>query len=149
MARRGTERSEGESEVNAAPVLGGAAPVPKDGWRDRTRRKPGIGHAYRVGVFLVGLAFIALGIGLVVLPGPLTIPPILVGLYIWSTEFAWAHRLFASFKVKGQEAWRQAKARPVSSSVITVGGLVLAAVGIWAVVHFSLVDRAKSAVGLG
>jgi hypothetical protein len=134
---------------NPTPALGKPAPAPRGGWRDRTRRKPGIGQAYRVGVFVLGLAFIILGFGLVVLPGPLTIPPILVGLYIWSTEFSWAHRFFESAKAKGREAWRQAQRRPVSSAVVTVGGLVLAGVVIWAVTHFDLIAKAKDAVGLG
>src|SRR5438309_335216 len=112
------------SEANAAPALGGAAPAPRGGWRDRVRRKPGIGQAYRVGVFLLGLACIALGGVLIVLPGPLTIPPILLGLWIWSTEFRWAHRLFESSKQKGREAWAHAKRHPVSSTVVTVGGIV-------------------------
>jgi hypothetical protein len=141
--------SQHTSDANPAPSLGGAAPAPRDSWRDRTRRKPGIGQAYRVGVFVLGLAFIALGIALAVLPGPLTIPPVLIGLYIWSTEFSWAHRLFESFRAKGQDAWRHAKAHPVSSTIITVGGVLLAAVVIWAVYHFHLVMRAKEAVGLG
>src|SRR5689334_23320704 len=114
-----TSTDERASEANAAPALGGAAPVPRGSRRDRVRRKPGVGQAYRIGVFVLGLAFIALGGVLIVLPGPLTIPPVLVGLWIWSTEFGWAHRLFESSKQKGREAWRHAKAHPVSSSVIT------------------------------
>jgi hypothetical protein len=137
------------TEANPTPGLGGAAPVPRGSWRDRTRRKPGIGQAYRVGVFVLGLAFIALGIALAVLPGPLTIPPVLFGLYIWSTEFAWAHRLFESFKQKGREAWNHAKLHPVSSTIITVGGIGAAIVAVWAVNHFDLVAKAKDAVGLG
>ena len=27
---------------------------------------------------------------------PLTIPPVLIGLWIWSSEFQWAARIFAS-----------------------------------------------------
>jgi hypothetical protein len=137
------------SDANPAPGLGGTAPAPRDSWRERTRRKPGIGHAYRVGVFVLGLAFIALGIALAVFPGPLTIPPVLLGLYVWSTEFSWAHRLFEQFKQKGREAWAHAKRRPVSSTIITVGGLVAAGVIIWAVSHYDLVAKAKEAVGLG
>src|SRR5690242_8091920 len=105
---RGPDDSTTSDEANPTPGLGVAAPVPRGSWRDRTRRKPGIGHAYRVGVFVLGLAFIALGIALAVLPGPLTIPPVLLGLYVWSTEFSWAHRLFESFKQKGREAWQHA-----------------------------------------
>ena len=37
-------------------------------------RKPGLGQAYRLGVFVVGLAFIGLGVALAVLPGPLDDP---------------------------------------------------------------------------
>jgi len=134
---------------DATSALGRPAPVPRGSWRDRTRRKPGIGTAYRVGVFLVGLAFIALGVALAVLPGPLTIPPVLIGLYVWSTEFSWARRFLDSFKAKGKDAWRHAKLHPVSSSIITIGGLVLAGAAIWAVSHWHLVERAKQAVGLG
>jgi hypothetical protein len=134
---------------NPTPALGKPAPAPRGSWRERTRRKPGIGQAYRFGVFVLGLAFIILGFALVVLPGPLTIPPILIGLYIWSTEFSWAHRFFESAKKKGREAWNHAKVHPVSSTVVTVGGLVAAAVVIWAVNHFHLVEKAKQAIGLG
>lgn len=137
------------SQANPAPALGGAAPVPRGSWRDRVRRKPGIGLAYRIGVFVLGLAFIALGGVLIVLPGPLTIPPILVGLWVWSTEFRWAHRLFESSKKKGQEAWAHAKRHPVSSSVITGGGIIAVIVAVWAINHWHLITRAKHAVGIG
>lgn len=137
------------AETDPAPALGGAAPAPRGGWRDRMRRKPGIGQAYRIGVFVLGLAFIALGGVLIVLPGPLTIPPILVGLYIWSTEFRWAHRLFESAKQKGQEAWQHAQRHPVSSTVVTVGGIVGVVVVVFVVQHWHLIDKAKHAVGIG
>ncbi|MBA2516861.1 MAG: PGPGW domain-containing protein [Solirubrobacterales bacterium] len=110
------------------------------------RSKPGLRHAYRAGVFLVGLLFIALGFALVVLPGPLTIPPVLIGLYIWSTEFVFAHKLFESFKQKAQAAWEHAKLKPVSSTLITVGGLAAAGVAIWAVTRYELIDKAKNAI---
>ena len=71
---------------------GSRVDVSRGGWRERVRSKPGLGHAYRVGVFAVGLLFIALGFALAVLPGPLTIPPVLIGLWIWSTEFRFAER---------------------------------------------------------
>jgi uncharacterized membrane protein YbaN (DUF454 family) len=103
-------------------------------------------HAYRVGVFVVGLLFIALGIGLAVLPGPLTIPPVLLGLWIWSTEFRFAERFFDSFKRKGQDAWAHARAHPRSASAVTIGGLVAAGVALWVVTHYQLVDKAKDAI---
>ncbi len=131
-----------------ADALGGERPVERGSFRDRVRGKPGIGHAWRIGVFLVGLLCIAAGVALSVLPGPLTIPPVLLGLWIWSTEFEWAHRLFASFRKKGKEAWAHAQRHPVSSSVLTVGGLALAGAAFWAVGHFQLVDQAKDLAGL-
>jgi hypothetical protein len=71
--RRGASSSAGDG-------LGQPAEVHKGGRRDRVRSKPGIGQAYRVGVFVVGLLCIALGFALAALPGPLTIPPVLLGL---------------------------------------------------------------------
>src|SRR3954465_9450917 len=114
-----------------------------------TRRGGRLRHFRRAGVFFAGLLCIAVGIALAVLPGPLTIPPVLLGLWIWSTEFSWAHRLFESFKKKGREAWQHAKVHPVSSTIITVGGVVGAIAVVWAVNHFDLVAKAKDAVGLG
>jgi hypothetical protein len=131
-----------------ADALGGERPVPRGSFRDRVRGKPGIGHFWRAGVFLAGLLCIAGGFALAVLPGPLTIPPVLLGLWIWSTEFEWAHRLFEKFREKAREAWAHARRHPVSSTVLTVGGLVLAGAAFWAVDHYSLVDRGKELVGL-
>jgi hypothetical protein len=112
------------------------------------RTTPGLSTVWKVGVFVVGLLFILLGAALAVLPGPLTIPPVLIGLWIWSTEFAWAKRLFQGFQHKARQAWAQAKRRPVSSGFITVGGLVAAGAAFWAVNHYELVDRARDLVGL-
>ena len=112
------------------------------------RAKPGVGQAYRVGVFVLGLLCIALGFALAVLPGPLTIPPVLLGLWIWSTEFRFAERFFDSFKRKAHEAWAHARKHPVSSASITIGGLAAAGVAMWAVSHFELVAKGKDAAGL-
>jgi hypothetical protein len=132
----------------ADDALGRPAEVPTGGRRDRIRSKAGVGQAYRVGVFVAGLLCIILGFALAVLPGPLTIPPVLLGLWIWSTEFEWAHKLFEKFREKGREAWAHAKRHPVSSGVLTVGGLVAAGAAFWAVQHYHLVDQAKQLVGL-
>lgn len=120
----------------------------KEGWRDRIRSKPGLAQLWRIAVFLGGLVCVAVGLALSVLPGPLTIPPVLLGLWVWSTEFDWARRFFETFKAKAKDAWRHAKLHPVSSAVITVGGLAVAAAVIWAVQHFGLVDRVRELVGL-
>jgi len=128
--------------------LGQPRAVKPGSFRERVHANPGTALAWRIGVFVVGLLFVALGVALTVLPGPLTIPPVLLGLWVWSTEFAWAARFFATFRRKATEAWAHAKQHPVSSLAITVGGLAAAGVAFWAVGHFELVDKAKSALGL-
>ena len=122
--------------------------MPPDSRRQRIRSKPGLGHAYRIGVFVAGLLCIAAGFALAVLPGPLTIPPVLLGLWIWSTEFRFADRLFDSFKAKAHEAWAHAKRHPRSSAAITGGGLAAAVAAGWAISHYELIDRGRGAVGL-
>jgi uncharacterized membrane protein YbaN (DUF454 family) len=122
--------------------------VPRGSWRERVRSKPGLSHAYRVGVFAVGLLFIALGFALAVLPGPLTIPPVLIGLWIWSTEFRFAQRIFESFQRKAHDAWQHAKAHPISSTAITIGGLAAAGAAAWAISHFQLIAKGQEAIGL-
>ena len=137
------------SSHEGASSLVGEAPVPRNSFRHRMRSKPGVRQVWRFGVFLVGLLCIAAGGALVVLPGPLTIPPIVLGLWIWSTEFEWAHRLFANAQRKGKDAWQHAKRHPVTSSLVTVGGLLAAGAVVWTVSHYNLVEHALGYVGLG
>ncbi|MGY1786052.1 PGPGW domain-containing protein [Geodermatophilus sp. SYSU D00698] len=129
--------------------LGRPRPVPPGSWRDRIRQNPPLHLAYRIAVLVAGLLFVLLGVALTVLPGPLTIPPVLAGLWVWSTEFDWARRFFAAFRRRAVAAWQHARQHPAGSAVATVGGLAAAALAIWAVGHFSLVDRATTALGLG
>ncbi len=139
---------DGARPAPADDSLGAPKPVPRDSWRARVRSKPGLRELYRVGVFVVGLLFVALGVALAALPGPLTIPPVLLGLWIWSTEFRRAHKLFESFRRKGEAAWAHAKAHPASSAAITIGGIAAAIAAFWAVRHFDLVAKARDAVGI-
>ncbi len=69
------------------------------------------GSLLKVAVFLLGRRSSCSGCVLVVLPGPLTIPPILLGVYLWSTEFAWAERLRDRAMAPGRKAWDAAKRR--------------------------------------
>lgn len=140
------ESSTGERDAPSEEALGEPASVPSGGRRDRIRSKPGLREAYRVAVFVDGLLCMAVGVALAALPGPLTIPPVLLGLWIWSTEFAFAERLFDRFQDKAKEAWAHAKAHPVSSAAITIGGLIAAAAAFWAVSHYGLIDKAREAV---
>jgi len=121
----------------------------RSGWKAALRRTPGGASAVKVVVFLVGLLFILLGVALIALPGPLTIPPILIGLYIWSTEFAWADRLLDRAKASAREAWDNAKRRPVTTAGVTLGGILALVVAIWLVGRYELVERARDLVGLG
>ena len=144
--RPSTARAAGETPDLDA--LGKPVAVPRDGWRAKVRSNPPLYLVYRGAVFLVGLLCMAVGVALMALPGPLTIPPVLLGLYIWSTEFRFAKRFFDSFKRKADDAWKHAKEHPVSSTIITVGGLILAGVAFWAVGHFDLIDKARDFVGV-
>ena len=116
-------------------------------WRDGVRRTPGGRHLLKIGVFLLGLLFVLLGVALVVLPGPLTIPPILLGVYIWSTEFAWADRLKDRAVASAREAWEAARRKPVTSALVTGSGLVLVVVGALAVRRYDVVDRLTGSFG--
>ena len=128
------------------PTVG--ARRPSTGWRVALRRTPGGALLLKGLVFFVGLAFVVLGLVLIVAPGPLTIPPILLGLWIWSTEFAWADRQLDRAKASARVAWEDAKRRPVVSAVVTGGGLVALGAGIWLVAEYELVARAREVVGV-
>lgn len=100
-------------------------------------------------LFVAGLLLILTGLVLIVLPGPLTIPPILVGLWLWSLEFEFARRWLHPVRVKGAVAWRQARARPVWTTTVTALGLAGAVLVVWATLRFDLIDRGRDLVGLG
>ena len=137
-------------DVDQAPVEGpsGEGSAPPRGWRARVRLTPGGALFLKGAVFLLGLLFILLGLALAALPGPLTIPPILLGVWIWSSEFAWADRLLDRAREAAREAWGQTKRRPVVAGLTTLAGLAALGVGIWAVGRYDLGDRARDAVGL-
>jgi len=51
-------------------------------------------------VLVIGLTLIILGAALVVLPGPFTMPLIILGLVILAVEFTWAESLLSKAKVQ-------------------------------------------------
>ena len=102
----------------------------------------------RVVLFVAGLLLILLGLALIVLPGPLTIPPILLGVWLWSLEFEFARHWLRPIKRKGSAAWDTAKEKPVHTTVVTVLGLIGAVFFIWAALHYDLLDRGRQLVGL-
>ncbi len=129
--------------------MSAAEPTTSSGWKVKLRRTPGGALAVKAVVLVSGLLFILLGLALAALPGPLTIPPILVGLWIWSTEFAWAGRLLDRAKRSAEEAWEKAKRKPVLTGLITVSGLIALALGLYLVARYDLVDRTLELAGLG
>jgi len=116
-------------------------------WRARLRSTRAGAWLLKAVVFLVGLVFIIFGAVLVVLPGPLTIPPVLLGLYVWSTEFAWAERLRARAAVSGRAAWEATRRRPFHAAAATLTGLLLLAAGLLALRRYEIVDRVTSSFG--
>jgi hypothetical protein len=54
-------------------------------------------------VLVIGLTLILLGAALVVLPGPFTMPLIILGLVILAVEFTWAESLLSKAKVHAKK----------------------------------------------
>lgn len=66
-------------------------------------------NAYRMIVLVVGVSIVGLGLVLIVLPGPWTIPLVLLGLAILATEFVWARHLLQRAKEYAEKAKSKAK----------------------------------------
>lgn len=68
----------------------------------------------RIVIFVVGAGLVLLGIALIPLPGPFSIPLIIAGLAVLATEYVWAERMLDTAKehaTKAKEkavgAWRR------------------------------------------
>ncbi|MEX2588440.1 MAG: PGPGW domain-containing protein [Actinomycetota bacterium] len=82
--------------------------------RHHTRELPrttAVKQTRRLAVLVVGGSLITLGLALIVLPGPFTIPPVLLGLTILSWEFGWAKRLRYHLKAKAKQLRNQSLKR--------------------------------------
>lgn len=66
-------------------------------WRARIRRNPHALFWYRIAVAIAGLLLMVAAALTGWLPGPGGIPLFLLGLAVWSSEFAWAKRLMTVF----------------------------------------------------
>ena len=108
--------------------------------RNRVRQLPAGDFIVHAVVFLIGLALIGTGLALAVLPGPLTIPPILLGLAVWSLEFDFAERWLRPFETRAQRAWDAAKARPWRTGAVTGAGLLAAAAAVYLFLRLDLLD---------
>jgi hypothetical protein len=92
----------------------------------------------RVGVFALGLLLVLAGAAAWLVSALLSLPAVFLGLWVWSREFHWGHRLFTAFSRSASSLWSRAKARPVRWALITVGGVVVAWGAYWALGHFRL-----------
>ena len=146
MATSRTEDPAGTPRSDAAPAQDSALDRRYEHATRHLRGTSGGRAGLKALVFVVGLLFVAGGLALAVLPGPLTIPPVLAGVYVWSLEFAWARRLRVRVSRSAREAWDNAKQHPARATAVTVLGLVAAVAAVWAVTHYQLVDRLRTAL---
>jgi hypothetical protein len=86
----------------------------------------------RVGVFVAGLLLMMAGLTLWLASVLLAAPLMFVGLWVWSREFHWGHRLFRGFLRRLAGLWSRVRSRPVRWTLLTVGGIAVAWAGYWA-----------------
>lgn len=89
-------------------------------WRHKIRQDPRKLFFYRFGVGILGTLLVLLGLATGPLPGPGGIPLVLLGLAIWSSEFHWARRLMAWFKLKLHQVRQWSKPRQVLFWVVFI-----------------------------
>jgi uncharacterized protein (TIGR02611 family) len=99
----GTRSGHPAGHTGAAPGLTSRAPA-------FVRASRPLRLAWRGGVFVVGLAVVVCGIVLLPLPGPGWLV-IFGGMAVWSTEFAWAHRILRWTRRKVGDLTRAARRR--------------------------------------
>jgi len=108
-----------EPDTDEEPLLGSRAP--------RFIKASRTLHvSWKVGVFLVGLAVVAAGAAMLVLPGPGWVV-IFAGMAIWATEFVWAQLVLRWTKHKVKAAARRALDPKVRrrNIILTVIGCVI------------------------
>jgi hypothetical protein len=74
-------------------------------------------------VLLLGVTIVLLGLALIVLPGPFTLPLLLLGFAILGTEFAWAASALEKTKAGMAAGTRMAK-RAVSATTERGGRII-------------------------
>lgn len=86
--------------------------VPRQSWASHAKRlcRAAGGHAWRVGVFVVGMTILALGVVLLPLPGPGMLV-VVVGLGVLSVEFAWARGGLAKLRAVGAKLRERVRER--------------------------------------
>lgn len=60
-------------------------------------------------VFVIGVALVLLGLALIPVPGPFTIPLVVAGLAVLASEFVWAERMLDTVKDRTKRATAMAR----------------------------------------
>ncbi|GIF17856.1 TIGR02611 family protein [Paractinoplanes tereljensis] len=104
---------------------------------DKIRANPTGRLALKIGIGVLGTLVVALGIVLIPFPGP-GWAIVILGLAIWSLEFAWAKRLleFTRRHVKAWTSWIGRQSLGVRA-IIGVVGMVFVAGIVWVSVKLS------------
>ncbi|MCB5908558.1 TIGR02611 family protein [Streptomyces pinistramenti] len=92
------------------------------------KRSRSLHMSWQVGVFVVGLAVVAVGVVMLPLPGPGWLV-IFAGMAIWATEFVWAQLVLRWTKRKVTEAAQKAldpKVRRRNIILTSVGVVIIA-----------------------
>ncbi|MFH8451634.1 TIGR02611 family protein [Streptomyces fungicidicus] len=111
-----------ESESRDERALGSRAP-------EFVKARRALHLSWQVGVFVVGLAVVAAGAAMLVLPGPGWVV-IFGGMAIWATEFVWAQLVLRWTKRKVTEAAQRAldpRVRRRNIILTSIGVVIIAA----------------------
>lgn len=119
MATSGTRGSE------APPQDGRHRTEDRWAWRRKIRADPHKARIYRILVGALGTLLILLGVVTGPLPGPGGIPLVLLGLAVWASEFAWAHRLMQWFRLQLHKIRGWSKPKQVLAWVILFVGIAV------------------------
>jgi hypothetical protein len=99
------------------------------GWFRETKTRH---RVFRVGVFLVGVGLVVGGATMWLVSTVLSLPVVFLGLWVWSREFHWGHRLFRAFLRWAESLWCRVRSHPVRWAILTVGGVGAAWAAYWA-----------------
>jgi uncharacterized protein (TIGR02611 family) len=105
---------------------------------DRVRRTPSGRLALKIGIGVLGALVVAVGIVLIPFPGP-GWAIVILGLAVWSLEFAWAKNLleFTKRHVQSWTRWIGRQSWPIRA-VVGVVGLIFVSAIVWISVRMSL-----------
>ena len=106
--------------------------VSRTRWWTGLRATRGRHRTFRVAVFLVGLVLTVGGAAMWLVSSLLALPPVLLGVWVWSREFHWGHRLHRACLRQADSLWSRVKLRPVRWALITLVGIGSAWAAFWA-----------------